>query len=164
MALWGLLCFARKLLLESLWTIGDSKVLIDYVNQKVTINVNSIIQWMERIKTLKESFEEISFHHVYREKNIVANQLSKEGLDVRYGVMFYQFTSLEHLEPFHLHNWGFFCLTYLCLCYCFYLLLLFVISAEVSRVGAPFLVCYVVEDNIPFPRTRIFSFINDVDP
>lgn len=95
MALWGLLWFARQLLLDSLWTIGDSKVLIDYMNQKVTINVNSIIQWMERIKTLKESFEEISFHHVYREKNIVADRLSKEGLDVRSGVMFYQFTSLD---------------------------------------------------------------------
>lgn len=90
LALWGLLLFACHLYLERIWVIGDSKVLIDHMNQKAAINLGSLAQWMDRITILKRSYSYISFHHVYREKNTVADSLSKKGLEGVFGEMHYQ--------------------------------------------------------------------------
>jgi hypothetical protein len=35
---------------------------------------------MERIKELKETFSKISFHHIYRELHVKADELSKQAL------------------------------------------------------------------------------------
>lgn len=90
LALWGLLWFACHLLVERIWVIGDSNVLIDHMNQRASIDLGSLAQWMDRITILKRTFSYISFHHVHREKNTVADSLSKKGLDGITGEMHYQ--------------------------------------------------------------------------
>ena len=85
LALWGLLWLASHLYMDKIWIIRDSKVLIDHMNHKAIINLGSMVHWLERINLLKSTFSEISFHHVYREKNDIADQL--EG---NFGKMYYQ--------------------------------------------------------------------------
>ena len=60
------------------------------MNKKAAINVGSLFHWLERIKSLKGSFTEISFHHIYREKNEVVDSLSKKGLEGSLGKIHYQ--------------------------------------------------------------------------
>lgn len=61
LALWGILWFDSQLYMVKIWIIGDSKVFIYYMNQKVSINLGSIAHWLERINTLKNSFSDITF-------------------------------------------------------------------------------------------------------
>jgi len=48
----------------------------------------------EQIQRLKDLFNNISFHHVYREKNEVADRFSKDGLQLAPGV----WRGLEEVE------------------------------------------------------------------
>ena len=57
---------------------------------------NHLLTWdclrtgIEYIYILRDTFFAISFHHVYREKNTIADRLSKKGLEIGYGEMHYQ--------------------------------------------------------------------------
>ena len=88
-ALWGLLWCASHQDIEKIWIFGDSKVLIDHMNEKAWINTTLLGQWMERINCLKNQFISVTFFHVYREMNVVVDHLSKKGLECRSGVMQY---------------------------------------------------------------------------
>ena len=90
LALWGLLWFACELYLDKIWVCGDSKILIDHLNNKATLNPGTLSYWIERIHALKRSFYTISFTHVYREKNNEADRLSKKGLEGVFREMHYE--------------------------------------------------------------------------
>ena len=55
------------------------------------ISPGSLTHWLYRIEDLKKVFSSVSFHHIYREKNQIADDLSKQGLMAKQGVIFYQF-------------------------------------------------------------------------
>lgn len=76
-ALWGLLWFSNQLYLEKLWVYGDSKILIDHLNNKSSLNPSHLTHWLERIYCLKINFEVITLCHVYREKNRSGSSLKK---------------------------------------------------------------------------------------
>lgn len=95
LVLWGLFWFASQLFLDKIWIIGDSKVLIDHMNRKTSINLGSIAHWLERIELLKNSFLDITFRHVYRERNTVADRLLKKGVNGSFGIMYYQLHRLD---------------------------------------------------------------------
>ena len=71
--------------MDKIWVFGDSKILIDHMNQKATLNPGMLSHWIERIHALKRTFSVISFSHVYREKNNEADRLSKKGLEGTFG-------------------------------------------------------------------------------
>lgn len=102
LALWGLLWFANHLYMDKIWIIGDSKVLIDHMNHKDVINLGSMVHSLEKINLLKSTFSEISFHHVYREKNDIADRLSKKMLKAileKCTISVRRRMAMEHLEP-----------------------------------------------------------------
>lgn len=70
------------------------------MNQKSSISPGVLSHWMDRIYILRYSFPAISFHHVYREKNTVADRLSKKGLEVGIGEMHYQLHILDGMGAF----------------------------------------------------------------
>ena len=70
-------------------------MLIDHLNNKVSIRLGSIAHWLERVEIQKKSFAVFSFHHVFRENNVVADRLSKKGLEGNYGEMHYQLLVAE---------------------------------------------------------------------
>jgi hypothetical protein len=53
---------------------GDSKVVIDQVNKKETINA-----YCAEVRKLEDHFEGLEFHHVSRDNNVAADVLSKLG-------------------------------------------------------------------------------------
>jgi hypothetical protein len=69
--------------------MGDSKVIIDWINLKG--NLNDIITegWKQRIRDLLGTFKGISFQHIYRESNDQADHLSKLALSKTKGRLTY---------------------------------------------------------------------------
>jgi ribonuclease HI len=80
LGLWGLLFFAQRLSISKLMVVGDSKVTIDWINDRSNLNLIYLHIWKEQIRVLKAMFEEIHFMHIHNEFNIVANLLSKKPL------------------------------------------------------------------------------------
>ena len=85
MALWGLMWWASLLDADYIWIMGDSKVLIDHLNHKVKINMDSLSHWLCRIDTLRTFYAGITYKHIYREKNNTADVFSKQGLQDEFG-------------------------------------------------------------------------------
>lgn len=80
LALWGMLYFANILLLQKIAIYGDLKIIIEIAYGKNALLISNLNNWLDCIMMLKESFVEISFTHVYKQWNIVADALSKKGL------------------------------------------------------------------------------------
>lgn len=94
-ALWGLMWFTNHLRYDRIFIYGDSKVLIDHLLRKATINQNCMSSWLNRIDFQRKKFSSISFRHIYRERNSQADCLSKNGLQGRFGEINYEFIDEE---------------------------------------------------------------------
>jgi ribonuclease HI len=90
MGLWGLLHFATGLSINKMMVVGDSKVAIDWINDKSNLNLLYLDTWKGKIKRLKDSFEVIKFMHVHRKYNSEADFLSKKSLDCPTGWLFFE--------------------------------------------------------------------------
>jgi len=87
---WASLTFAHRLSIIDFHVIGDSKIVIDWLNEKGTLRSVSIDCWKDRIKELIKFFSFTSFVHVYREENQEADFfLSKKALTCGLGTIAY---------------------------------------------------------------------------
>ena len=86
-ALWATLKVAKSAQIQEIQIYGDSKVVIDWANEKSTIRALHLEHLLEEIQTLKLSFRRISCGHVYRELNMEADALSKQALAYQPGLM-----------------------------------------------------------------------------
>ena len=75
--LWATLKVAKISPIQEIQIYGDSKVAVDWANEKNTIRAPHLLA---KIQTLKTSFRRISFGHIYRELNMEADALSKQAL------------------------------------------------------------------------------------
>lgn len=64
---------------------GDSKLVIDWMVHKRAPKNNFLKPFYEEILRLSGSFERITIMHIYKERNEVADSLSKEGLQLCLG-------------------------------------------------------------------------------
>jgi ribonuclease HI len=80
LGVWALLTLASRLSIYSILVQGDSKIIIDWLKEKGRLQVVKLECWKLRIKNLIGLFQPISFTHVYREDNEVADRLSKQAL------------------------------------------------------------------------------------
>jgi len=80
MGIWATLTLASHLTLPKLQAMGDSKVIIDWLNDRGQLQTSSIEGWKIRTKDLLKNFQAISFHHIYREFNKEADKISKQAL------------------------------------------------------------------------------------
>lgn len=69
--------------------MGDSRIIIDWLNNKGKLQVLALDYWKEKIRDLIKKFEEISFEHIFRESNAEADHLSKTTLQHQEGLMSY---------------------------------------------------------------------------
>jgi hypothetical protein len=60
--------------------LGDSKVIIDWLNQKGKTNSIEIEGWKRKTKVLSTSFQEMSYQHIYKKYNKKVDHLSKQAL------------------------------------------------------------------------------------
>jgi ribonuclease HI len=86
---WDVLSLAHSLSITDLHDIGDSKIVIDWLNNIGSLQVISIDCWKDRVKELIKHFSVITFAHVYKEENHEADMLSKKALIVRPGAIAY---------------------------------------------------------------------------
>jgi ribonuclease HI len=77
---WVTLILANQWKIPKIQLMGDSKVIIDWLNQKGNLNAIDIEGWKHRTKVLTTIFQEINFHHIFREYNKEADRLSKQAL------------------------------------------------------------------------------------
>jgi hypothetical protein len=60
--------------------LGGSKVIIEWLNNRGRLQAIAIEGWKFRTKDLINFFQEINFHHIFREFNKEADQLSKQAI------------------------------------------------------------------------------------
>jgi ribonuclease HI len=77
---WVTLTLAKLWNIPKIKVLGDSKVIIDWLNKKNNLNAIDIEGWKRRTKVLSSHFQEISYLHIYREHNKEADRLSKQAL------------------------------------------------------------------------------------
>jgi ribonuclease HI len=75
-----LLLFALERGCRSLQVFGDSMIVINWLNEIQRCHIICLCPLLEEVITLKQQFEYISFTHVYRERNLEVDRLSKAGL------------------------------------------------------------------------------------
>lgn len=61
---------------------GDSVLVIKQMTGEYKVHGYNLIPFYNRAKELLKQFETVSFQHVYREKNVRADELSNLGLDL----------------------------------------------------------------------------------
>ena len=85
MALKILILFALEQHCHSLQSFGDSMIVLDWARGSSRCNVFRILPILEEVVLLLQNFNDISFTHVYREKNGVVDLLSKEATQLSFG-------------------------------------------------------------------------------
>jgi hypothetical protein len=81
--------------------IGDSRVIIDWLNQKGNLQTITLLAWKDRIRLLKRHFKKLSFSHTSREYNKEADLLSKTALQRKAGVLYFNHWLDGHEGPTH---------------------------------------------------------------
>jgi ribonuclease HI len=77
---WALLTLASRLSILEFHVQGDSNIIIEWLKGKSRLQVAALECWKVRIGELKKLFQKITFAHVYRDYNKVADSLSKFAL------------------------------------------------------------------------------------
>ena len=85
MALKLLLCFAIESNCQNLQVFGDSLVVINWMNKIQRRRNTSLVALFEEVNRLLANFESLSLKHVYRERNMEADRLSKAGINLEWG-------------------------------------------------------------------------------
>jgi len=103
LALWVMLFLCKKLELVDVHIAGDSKMVVDWFNQKAKLHVMTLQPWKDRINELVFSFATVQIFHIHRQFNSVADVLSKEGLSSEVGLLKVE----EFIEEEKIPSWIF---------------------------------------------------------
>jgi len=99
MGVWESLILATRLGILDLHVMGDSKIVIDWLNGIGSIQVANLDSWKDRILDLIPYFRSVTFAHVYREINMEADRLSKKALFTSQGHIAYSQWNEGHEGP-----------------------------------------------------------------
>jgi ribonuclease HI len=89
LGVWATLTLATRLAIRDIQVLGDSKIVIDWLNDKGSLQACALESWKNRIRDLIKNFREISFAHIYREYNREADLLSKQAIQKPEGKISY---------------------------------------------------------------------------
>jgi ribonuclease HI len=79
LGVWETLTIAHHLAYTKLQILGDSKVVIDWLNKRGKLQACAIEGWKVKVLGLLKMFQDISFQHIYMTHNIEADILSKKS-------------------------------------------------------------------------------------
>jgi ribonuclease HI len=83
------LTLATRLDIIDIKVLGDSRIVIDWLNYKGNLQVFALDCWKDRIRDLIKNFRAINFSHIYRELNREADLLSKKAIQQQEGKITY---------------------------------------------------------------------------
>jgi ribonuclease HI len=101
---WALLLLASRLSILEIYIRGDSKIIIDWLKGMGHLQVVALECWKDRIKEITKHFQKITYEHVYREGNTVADSLSKRALQQVPGKIIYYMCEEGHEGPLQFLN------------------------------------------------------------
>jgi ribonuclease HI len=79
---WASLNLARRLHIDELLLLGDSKIIVDWLKGQADFKVAALESWKERTKETSHCFRNLSVSHIFREDNCEADTLSKLALNL----------------------------------------------------------------------------------
>ena len=89
MALWSVLRVCKLMGLPVRMIFGDSMVVISWVKKLSTLNIPSLKHWCDDIFSMMLLAPPVSFNHIYRELNTLADVLSKKALKMNLGLGYF---------------------------------------------------------------------------
>lgn len=89
LALWSVLrvCYLMGLPIQMIY--GDSMVIIQWVNRLSALHAPTFKHWCDEIFTMIQLAPPVSFSHIFREHNMLADDLSKRALNLDVGTGFF---------------------------------------------------------------------------
>jgi ribonuclease HI len=97
---WALLTLASRLSILEIHILGDSNIIIEWLKGKGHLQVAALECWKDRIRETIKLFWKISFAHIYRVNNKVADNLSKFALSQAPGRIVYYQCVEDHEGPY----------------------------------------------------------------
>jgi ribonuclease HI len=101
MALKLLLLFTREKGIQQIQIFGDSMNVINWTRKHQTCHNIFLCPILEEIFSLLDTFDTVVISHVYRDMNLVADSLSKEGLLLSQGQWHITETKGEDTNAFY---------------------------------------------------------------
>jgi ribonuclease HI len=98
---WATLYLASRLHIDTLQILGDSRIIIEWLNKRNDLQAISLSAWKDRIRLLQLAFKKLSFIHIYRQHNKSTDLLSKEALQKKVGIITYNHWIDGHEGPPH---------------------------------------------------------------
>jgi ribonuclease HI len=100
MGLWATLTLATFWSINQLQILGDSRVIIDWINHKCKLNAVNIECWKQKTMELAKNIKDLSIHHIYRVHNKEVDALSKRALtEVEGRLSVYHWDSGKESQP-----------------------------------------------------------------
>jgi len=84
---WATLYLTDLLSIHKIKILGDSRIIIDWLNHKSALLVTSLEGWKQRTIMLANKFLVVQFIHIFREFNKEADKLSKKALLAPEGII-----------------------------------------------------------------------------
>ena len=85
LALWSILRVSFLMGIPIQRIYGDSMVIISWVNGLTTLEIATLKHWCDDILQLRQLVPSVSFNHIFREHNMLADGLSKKALNLEVG-------------------------------------------------------------------------------
>jgi len=80
LGLWTSLALASLWSLDQILVLGDSRIIIDWINRECALHSVHMEGWKDRTRQLSKQFRDIQFRHIPRIHNQQADALSKGAL------------------------------------------------------------------------------------
>jgi len=96
---WATLFLASRLHIEALQVLGDSRIIIDWLNNRGDLQTISLMAWKDRIRLLQTSFKNLTYNNIYSELNKTTDHLSKLTLQKKVGILSYNHWLDGHESP-----------------------------------------------------------------
>ena len=97
LSLWALLLTYQMMGIPLAHVYGDSQIIINWAKGSTALSPPNLWHWCRETKKLMGSFKDLSFSHIYREHNRLADRLSKSALSYPRGIGFYKEVFENHL-------------------------------------------------------------------
>ena len=92
LALWSVLRVSMLMGLPIQLILGDSMVIISWVKRLSALEIPTLKHWCDEIFSMLHHVPSVTFNHIFREHNMLADGLSKKALNLEMGIGYFSET------------------------------------------------------------------------